>query len=101
MGVLLAYAGHELLQSVVQQVTFSGEWARGNHALDRFLLLELIEALKLGKVAEGLRRSHCKLVQAIHIEFRVGVIEAFCDDHFALKDGVLGDFVQVEFDAIL
>ena len=101
VGVLLAHAGHELLKSVVQEVAFRGEWARGNHTLDRLLLLELIEALELGKVAKGLGWSHCELVQAIHIEFRVGVVEAFCDDHFALKDGVLGHFVQVEFDAIL
>ena len=99
--VLLAYSGHELLQSIVQEVTFRGEWARCYHALDRLLLLKLIEALELGKVAERLRWSHCKLMQAIHIEFRVGVVEAFCDDHFALKDGVLGHFVQVEFDSIL
>ena len=101
VGVFLAHAGHELLQSVVQEVTFRGEWARCDHALDRLLLLELIETLELGKVAEGLGWPHCKLVQAIHIEFRVGVVEAFCDDHFALEDRVLGHFVQVEFNAIL
>jgi len=101
MGHFLSDARHELLQAVIQEVPTRSERPSGDHALDWLLLLKLIEVLQRGKVVVELRWANCKFVQAVHIELRVGIVEPFCDDHFSLIDGVLGDLAQVELNAIL
>ena len=69
MRLLLPDSGHELLQILVEKVHAKGERPRRDHTLNSFLLLHLIESLKLLEGIVGLGRSDSEFVQSIHVEF--------------------------------
>ena len=89
------------MQTVVEQVALRCEGTGRHHALNWFLLLELIESLQFREAIEGLGWPDSELVQTIYIELRIGIVEALRDDHLSLIDGVLGHLVQVQLDSVL
>ena len=63
--------------------------------MNRLLLLKLIESAKLFLVVLWLRWAHFELMQAVHIEARVAVVEALSNDDLTFIDRVLPHLGQV------
>ena len=63
--------------------------------MNRLLLLKLIESAKLFLVVLWLRWADFELMQAVHIEARVAVVEALSNDDLTFIDRVLPHLGQV------
>ena len=76
---------HQILQSFVHEVDFACEWPRCNHRLYRLALLHLAALLQELEVAELFWRDDLRLVQSVHVELGVGVVESFSHDNFTFE----------------
>lgn len=85
---LLPDPRHEFLQSFVEKVTLLSEWSSRHHALNRLLLLQLVEPLEVLVGVELLGRANIEFVQTVYVELRVGVVETLGDDNLSFKDRI-------------
>lgn len=86
MRLFLTHTRHQLLQSIVQEITTCSEWSSSDDHVNGFLVLQLVESTQLGMIIFRLRLAHLKLVQAVHIKARVAVVESFSHYHLTLVD---------------